>query len=145
MDVRAAMEDVRTSTGDAGPEFEEQEWEGPSEWMYTMRPGTAVRYARELVLRYGGGVIVEIADPSPHEDLRAPTVREQVTRYWGRYRLVLVTNLRELGLVGPDPDGSEPMLESFRLAESEETFAHRAVFLPLGNDAVPTRGVCFLG
>ena len=67
--------------------------------------------------------VVEVK--SPHEDLRAPAVREQVTRYWGRYRLVLVTNLREFGLVGPDPDGGEAMLESFRLAESEDAFAHR--------------------
>ena len=67
--------------------------------------------------------VVEVK--SPHEDLRAPAVREQVTRYWGRYRLVLVTNLREFGLVGPDPGGGEAMLESFRLAESEEAFARR--------------------
>ena len=39
--------------------------------------------------------------------------------------LVLVTNLREFGLVGPDSDGGETMLESFRLAESEEVFARR--------------------
>ena len=67
--------------------------------------------------------VVEVK--SPHEDLRATTVREQVTRYWGRYRLVLVTNLYEFGLVGPDPDGGETMLESFRLAEGEEAFARR--------------------
>ena len=67
--------------------------------------------------------VVEVK--SPHEDLRARAVREQVVRYWGRYRLVLVTNLREFGLVGPDPDGGEAMLESFRLAESEEAFARR--------------------
>ena len=67
--------------------------------------------------------VVEVK--SPHEDLRASAVREQVTRYWGRYRLVLVTNLREFGLVGPAPDGGEAMLESFRLADSEEAFARR--------------------
>ena len=67
--------------------------------------------------------VVEVK--SSHEDIEAPAVREQVTRYWGRYRLVLVTNLREFGLVGPDPDGGEAMLESFRLAESEEAFARR--------------------
>ena len=67
--------------------------------------------------------VVEVK--SAHEDLRAPAVREQVTRYWGRYRLVLVTNLYEFGLVGPDPDGGEAMLESFRLAEGEEAFARR--------------------
>ena len=67
--------------------------------------------------------VVEVK--SSHEDIEAPAVREQVTRYWGRYRLVLVTNLREFGLVGPDSDGGEAMLESFRLGESEEAFARR--------------------
>ena len=67
--------------------------------------------------------VVEVK--SSREDLRAQAVREQVTRYWGRYRLVLVTNLREFGLVGPDPDGGERVLESFRLAEGEEAFARR--------------------
>ena len=67
--------------------------------------------------------VVEVK--SSREDIEAPAVREQVTRYWGRYRLVLVTNLREFGLVGPDPDGGEAMLESFRLAEGEEAFAQR--------------------
>ena len=67
--------------------------------------------------------VVEVK--SSDEDIEAPAVREQVTRYWGRYRLVLVTNLREFGLIGPDPDGGEAMLESFRLAESEEAFARR--------------------
>ena len=67
--------------------------------------------------------VVEVK--SPHEDLRATAVREQVTRYWGHYRLVLVTNLYEFDLVGPNPDGGEAMLESFRLAEGEEAFARR--------------------
>ncbi|MGA9755550.1 MAG: hypothetical protein WBV23_10455 [Desulfobaccales bacterium] len=30
---------------------------------------------------------------------------EQVTRYWGRYRLVLVTNCRDFILVGQDWEG----------------------------------------
>lgn len=59
------------------------------------------------------------------EDMDAPGVRDQVSRYWGRYRLVLVTNLREFSLVGPDAIGEEATLESFRLAESAEEFARR--------------------
>ena len=55
----------------------------------------------------------------------APGVREQVSRYWGRYGLVLVTNLREFTLVGPDASGGEVILESFRLADSEEAFARK--------------------
>ena len=52
-------------------------------------------------------------------------MREQVTRYWGRYRLVLVTNLREFDLVGPNPAGGERTLESYRLADSQGEFARR--------------------
>ena len=59
------------------------------------------------------------------EDTHATGVREQASRYWGRYRLVLVTNLREFALIGPDAAGGEATLESFRLAESDAEFARR--------------------
>ena len=49
----------------------------------------------------------------------------QVSRYWGRYRLVLVTNTREFVLLGEDGSGRPAKLETFRLAEDEETFEHR--------------------
>ncbi len=64
--------------------------------------------------------VVEVK--SPQEETRARAVREQVTRYWGRYRLVLVTNLREFALIGPDAAGGEATLESYRVAESEAAF-----------------------
>ena len=48
----------------------------------------------------------------------------QVSRYWGRYRLVLVTNTRDFVLVGEDAAGRPARLESFRLAEGAEDF-HR--------------------
>ena len=71
--------------------------------------------------------VVEVK--SPDEDTQTGTVRDQVTRYWDRYRLVLVTNLREFALVGPDPDGGEATLESFRLADSADDF-HRKLETP---------------
>ncbi len=49
----------------------------------------------------------------------------QVSRYWGRYRLVLVTNTRDFVLVGEDVSGRPAKLETFRLAEDEDTFEHR--------------------
>ncbi len=67
--------------------------------------------------------VVEVK--APRDDRRAAAVREQVTRYWGRYRLVLVTNLREFALVGPDAAGAETTLESFSLAGSADDFARR--------------------
>ena len=62
---------------------------------------------------------------SAHEAVMAPRVREQAARYWTRYRLVLVTNLREFVLVGEDAAGRETPLESFHLAENEVEFARR--------------------
>ena len=50
---------------------------------------------------------------------------EQVSRYWGRYRLVLVTNTRDFVLVGAGADGRPARLETFRLAASAEEFAAR--------------------
>ncbi len=49
-------------------------------------------------------------------------VREQVNRYWSRYRLVLVTNLREFELVGRHSSGDEVKLETYRLAATESEF-----------------------
>ena len=47
---------------------------------------------------------------------------KQVSRYWHRYRLVLVTNTRDFVLVGEDGNGKPTKLETFRLAESAEEF-----------------------
>lgn len=47
---------------------------------------------------------------------------DQVTRYWNRYELVLVTNTRDFVLVGKDSLGIPAKLETFRLAASEEEF-----------------------
>ena len=50
---------------------------------------------------------------------------DQVSRYWGRYRLVLVTNCRDFVLVGEDAAGTSAALETFRLAEDAEEFHRR--------------------
>ena len=47
---------------------------------------------------------------------------DQVSRYWGRYRLVLVTNLRDFVLVGAGGSEDPAKLESFRLAEDADDF-----------------------
>ena len=59
--------------------------------------------------------VVEVK--SIREDTHAAQVREQTSRYWGRYRLVLVTNLREFTLIGPDATGREESLEAFCVAD----------------------------
>ena len=67
--------------------------------------------------------VVEVKPP--HEDMLGPAVREQVGRYWSRYRLVLATNLREFALVGEDAAGDEAALETFRLAGSDAAFERK--------------------
>ena len=48
-----------------------------------------------------------------------------MSRYWGRYRLVLVTNLRDFVLVGENGTGELAKLETFRLASSVDEFRER--------------------
>ena len=50
---------------------------------------------------------------------------DQVSRYWSRYRLVLVTNTRDFVLLGEDAAGLPARLETFRLAESAPEFESR--------------------
>ena len=66
--------------------------------------------------------VVEVKAP---DDAFLPAAGEQVSRYWHRYRLVLVTNTRDFVLVGEDANGKPAKLETFRLAESAEDFARR--------------------
>jgi len=50
----------------------------------------------------------------------------QVSRYWDKYRQVLVTNYRDFVLVGQDEDGRPVKLESYRLASNEAEFWSKA-------------------
>ena len=54
---------------------------------------------------------------------------DQVSRYWSRYRLVLVTNTRDFVLVGEDGAGHPAKLETFRLASNVDDF-HRKLEKP---------------
>ena len=67
--------------------------------------------------------VVEVK--TPRDDPRAGAVREQVSRYRGRYRLVLVTNLRAFELVGADDADEETALERFVLAADAAEFDRR--------------------
>ncbi len=49
----------------------------------------------------------------------------QVSRYWDRYRLVLVTNTRDFVLVGEDTEGRPAKRGMFQLADSAEEFDQR--------------------
>ena len=64
--------------------------------------------------------VVEVKPPEDDAWLTAES--GQVSRYWARYRLVLVTNFRDFVLVGEDADGNAARLETFRLAADAEDF-----------------------
>jgi hypothetical protein len=64
--------------------------------------------------------VIEAKPTSDDAFLTADT--KQVSKYWGKYRQVLVTNYRDFLLVGTTPDGKPAKLESFRLAADEAGF-----------------------
>ena len=64
--------------------------------------------------------VVEVK--SANDDAWLTAASQQVSRYWSRYRLVLVTNTRDFVLVGEGAAGQPATLETFRLADSAETF-----------------------
>ncbi len=47
---------------------------------------------------------------------------KQVSKYWDKYRQVLVTNYRDFVLIGQDINGQPITLETYRLANSEKEF-----------------------
>ena len=69
----------------------------------------------------GGVVEVKAAD----DDAWLTAAGAQVSRYWERYRLVLVTKTRDFVLVGEDAAGRPAKLETFRLAANAEEFTQR--------------------
>jgi len=64
--------------------------------------------------------VIEIKATS--EDAWVVADGPQVTRYWGKYRQVLVTNYRDFVLVGQDIEGKPTKLETYRLAPNEAQF-----------------------
>ena len=67
--------------------------------------------------------VVEVK--SPADDAWLTAASGQASRYWGRYRLVLVTNARDFVLLGEDAHGKPATLETLRLAGSEDEFLSR--------------------
>ena len=76
---------------------------------------------REGQIPERGVVEVKAAD----DDAWLTAAGNQVSRYWERYRLVLVTNTRDFVLVGEDAAGRPAKLETFRLADSADDFRHQ--------------------
>ena len=65
--------------------------------------------------------VIEVKGPG--EDAMLIADSDQVSSYWQKYRLVLVTNTREFVLVGEDSDGNQAKLERFSVAKSGDEFA----------------------
>ncbi|MCL5279792.1 MAG: N-6 DNA methylase [Planctomycetes bacterium] len=57
-----------------------------------------------------------------NDDSFARSEGTQVSKYWKKYSLVLVTNYRDFVLIGRDDRDKPIRLEAFRLAESENAF-----------------------
>ncbi len=51
---------------------------------------------------------------------------KQVSKYWDKYRQVLVTNYRDFVLIGQDGNGQPATLETYRLAKNEVEFWEKA-------------------
>jgi hypothetical protein len=68
--------------------------------------------------------VVEVKGWADDSFLRAKGA--QVSKYWDKYGLVLVTNYRDFVLVGRDDSGKPVQLESYRIAESETAFLEMA-------------------
>src|SRR5580700_5479881 len=87
-------------------------------------------FSSDQLQRSAGGDIPEGTIPSrggievkgTGEDAWVVANGEQVSRYWGKYRQVLVTNYRDFVLVGQDAEGKPTKLETYRLAPSEIQF-----------------------
>ncbi|MXY51546.1 MAG: N-6 DNA methylase, partial [Gammaproteobacteria bacterium] len=67
--------------------------------------------------------VVEVKAPGDDAWLTANS--DQVSRYLGRYRLVLVTNTHDFVLMGFDVTGNRTKLETFRLTEDADDFHDR--------------------
>ena len=69
------------------------------------------------------GGVVEVKPASDDAWISADSA--QVSRYWERYHLVLVTNTRDFVLLGEDSLGQPTKLETFRLVDSAADFEER--------------------
>src|SRR3984893_410158 len=64
--------------------------------------------------------VIEVKSAGDDAWLTADTA--QVSKYFGAYRLVIVTNIRDFLIIGEGPDGRAAKLESFRLATDAKSF-----------------------
>ncbi len=64
--------------------------------------------------------VIEVKSTS--DDAWVVADSEQVSKYWNKYKQVLVTNYRDFVLIGRSADGKPVKLETYRLSHSESAF-----------------------
>ena len=89
----------------------------PDFGLYTARQ---VQKGKPLQGQLPEGGVIEVKSADDDAWLTADSA--QVSKYWSKYRLVLVTNTRDFVLLGEDAAGKPMKLETFRLAESADAF-----------------------
>ena len=105
------------------PELTDQGAGHPDFGLYTTRQTQRARDQRQRRGQLPERGVVEVE--SAADDAWLTADGEQVSRYWQRYRQVLVTNTRDFVMVGEDANGQPVRLETFQLADSAADFAER--------------------
>ena len=105
------------------PELADQGAGHPDFGLYTTRQTQRAREQRQRRGQLPERGVVEVKPAADDAWLTADG--EQVSRYWQRYRQVLVTNTRDFVMVGEDANGQPVRLETFRLADSAADFNAR--------------------
>ena len=125
-----ALTDLLNAVGDTlrpkvfcVPELADQGAGHPDFGLYTTRQTQRARDQRQRRGQLPERGVVEVKPAADDAWLTADG--EQVSRYWQRYRQVLVTNTRDFVMVGEDAAGQPVRLETFRLADSAADFAER--------------------
>ena len=125
-----ALTDLLNAVGDTlrpkvfcVPELADQGAGHPDFGLYTTRQTQRARDQRQRRGQLPERGVVEVK--SAADDAWLTADGEQVSRYWQRYRQVLVTNTRDFVMVGEDANGRPIRLETFRLADSAADFAER--------------------
>ena len=125
-----ALTDLLNAVGDTlrpkvfcVPELADQGAGHPDFGLYTTRQTQRARDQRQRRGQLPERGVVEVKPAADNAWLTAEG--EQVSRYWQRYRQVLVTNTRDFVMVGEDANGQPVRLETFRLADSADDFNAR--------------------
>ena len=125
-----ALTDLLNAVGDTlrpkvfcVPELADQGAGHPDFGLYTTRQTQRARDQRQRRGQLPERGVVEVK--SVADDAWLTAAGAQVSRYWQRYRQVLVTNTRDFVMVGEDVNGQPVRLETFRLADSAADFNAR--------------------